>query len=82
MFDRLTELREEITEVDSALCIAWSIIHNRKQNREVTPDEVVSELLPMREEEYRSLCRNHSTLVFYVSSPLPLDSANRTVTMH
>ena len=52
-----------MTEVDSALCIAWSIIYNRKQQREVTPDEVVSELLPMKEEEYRSLRHNHASLV-------------------
>ena len=52
-----------MTEVDSALYIAWSIIYNRKQQREVTPDEVVSELLPMKEEEYRSLRYNHTSLV-------------------
>ena len=60
---RLSELRKEITEVDAAICVAWVIVFSRRQKKEITPDVVMSEMLPMTEKQFIQLHKR--PIVFY-----------------
>lgn len=59
----MTELRKEITEIDAAICVAWVIIYSRRQGRDLTPDEVSSEMVPMTAKQFIRL--NRRPLVSY-----------------
>lgn len=61
----MTELRKEITEIDEAICVAWVIIYSRRQGRDITPDEVSSEMVPMTEKQFIRL--NRRPLVSYLT---------------
>ena len=56
-------MRKEITEVDAAICVAWVIVFSRRQKKEITPDVVMSEMLPMTEKQFIQLHKR--PIVFY-----------------
>ena len=67
LFSQLKEIRREVTELNAAICVAWSIIYSRSHGLEITPDEVSSELVTMDESVYRELRKNHSLQVILTS---------------
>ena len=73
MKSRLIELREEIVEVNSAICVAWVIIMNKRKGRGISPDDVNSEYISMSEVQFTQLSRLPIVLVdFLFEVDLPL----------
>lgn len=60
MFLQLRNIRQKVTELHGAICVAWSIILSRSNGLDITPDEVSSELVQVKESVYRQLRGNHS----------------------
>lgn len=59
-------MRKEITEVDAAICVAWVIVFSRRQKKEITPDVVNSELLPLTEKQYIQLHKRPTVIIYEV----------------
>lgn len=76
MFSLLKNIRQEVTELNAAICVAWSIILSRSNGLEITPDEVTSELIPIKESTYRQLRGKHSLHV-----PFPFFSQSQFLKM-
>lgn len=67
MFLQLKNIRQKVTELHGAICVAWSIILSRSNGLDITPDEVSSELVQVKESVYRQLRGNHSQHVRFSS---------------